>query len=159
MQLSAAEAAFGGAVDAAVLYRDAAAKAGIDIEVVREPNDGYWDKVWLKKPWCLSYWTGRPTEDWMFSQAYSADADWNETHWKHDRFNELLVQARAEIDEGKRGAMYREMQLIVRDEGGAVVPMYANYVWATGENVTHDEKVAANWEMDGNRAIERWWFA
>jgi peptide/nickel transport system substrate-binding protein len=159
VQLSAAEAAFGGAVDAAVLYRDAAAKAGIDIEVVREPNDGYWDKVWLKKPWCMSYWTGRPTEDWMFSQAYSAEADWNETHWKHDRFNELLVQARAEIDEGKRGAMYREMQLIVRDEGGAVIPMYANYVWATADNLVHDDKVAANWEMDGNRAIERWWFA
>ncbi len=67
--------AFGGSVDAALLYQEAAARAGIEIEVVREPNNGYWDNVWLKKPWCMSYWTGRPTEDWMFSQAYSADAD------------------------------------------------------------------------------------
>lgn len=157
VQLSAADAAFVGAVDAAVLYREAAAKAGIDIEVVREPNDGYWDKVWLKKPWSMSYWTGRPTEDWMFSQAYSAGADWNETHWNHPHFNELLVAARTELDETKRADLYREMQLLVRDEGGAVIPMYANYVWATAGNVSHAERVAANWEMDGNRAIERWW--
>lgn len=159
VQLSAADAAFVGAVDAAVLYREAAAKAGIDIEVVREPNDGYWDKVWLKKPWSMSYWTGRPTEDWMFSQAYSAGAAWNETRWNHARFNELLVAARTELDETKRAHMYREMQVLVRDEGGAVIPMYANYVWATADYVAHGDSVAANWEMDGNRAIERWWMA
>lgn len=159
VQLHAAEAAFGGAVDAAVLYREAAAEAGIEIEVVQEPNDGYWDNVWLKKPWSMSYWTGRPTEDWMFSQAYSADADWNETHWKHDRFNELLVAARTMLDDKNRAEMYREMQLLVRDEGGAVIPMYANYVWAVSDGVAHDESVAANWDMDGNRAIERWWVA
>lgn len=95
----------------------------------------------------------------MFSQAYSAGADWNETHWNHDRFNELLVTARTELDQAKRADLYREMQLLVRDEGGAVIPMYANYVWATGESVAHDENVAANWDMDGNRAIERWWKA
>ena len=39
--LHAADAAFGGAVDAAVLYQESAAKAGIKINVVREPNDGY----------------------------------------------------------------------------------------------------------------------
>ena len=61
VDLSAADAAFTGAVDAAVLYQEHAKAAGIDINVVREPNDGYWDNVWLKKPWCASYWNGRPT--------------------------------------------------------------------------------------------------
>jgi len=35
--------------------------------------------------------------------------------------------------------------------------MYANYVWATSANVGHEEKVAANWDLDGNRCVERWW--
>ena len=61
VDLSVADAAFAGAVDAALLYKDSAAKAGIDINVIREPDDGYWDNVWLKKPWCMSYWNGRPT--------------------------------------------------------------------------------------------------
>jgi peptide/nickel transport system substrate-binding protein len=71
VDLSAADAAFAGAVDAAVLYKEHAAKPGIEINVVREPNDGYWSNVWLKKPWCAVYWGGRPTEDWMFSTAYA----------------------------------------------------------------------------------------
>lgn len=157
VQLSAANAAFGGAIDAGLLYQTSAAKAGVEIEVVREPDDGYWDNVWLKKPWCMSYWTGRPTEDWMFSQAYAADAAWNESRWKNPRFNELLIAARTELDEAKRRQMYGEMQLLCRDDGGSVIPMYANYVWATSANVGHEEKVAANWDLDGNRCVERWW--
>ena len=49
-----------------------ATKAGITIDVVREPNDGYWSNVWLKKPFCAVFWGGRPTEDMMFSTAYAA---------------------------------------------------------------------------------------
>ena len=62
VDLSAADAAFAGAVDAAVLYKEHAAKAGININVVREPDDGYWANVWMKKPYCAVYWGGRPTE-------------------------------------------------------------------------------------------------
>ncbi len=158
VDLSAADAAFPGAVDAAVLYKEHAAKAGIDINVVREPNDGYWSNVWLKKPWCAVYWGGRPTEDWMFSTAYAAGVPWNDTYWKHERFNQLLVEARAELDEAKRRQMYFELQKIVRDEGGVVVPMFANYVMGISNKVQH-EKLGANWSLDGFRCIERWWFA
>ncbi len=158
VDLSAADAAFTGAVDAAVLYREHAAPAGIEINVVREPNDGYWSNVWLKKPWCMVYWGGRPTEDWMFSQAYARGADWNESHLDHDKFNQLLVAARAELDEGKRRDMYIEMQGIVSNEGGTVIPMFANYVFANSKKVMHDKKMAGNWAMDGNKAAERWWF-
>jgi peptide/nickel transport system substrate-binding protein len=153
----AAEAAFVGAIDAAVIYKESAARAGINIDVVREPNDGYWSNVWMKKPWCAVFWGGRPTEDMMFSTAYAADASWNDTAWQHKRFNELLVTARGELDEAKRRAMYVEMQSIVRDEGGVVVPMFAADLAATSDKVAHGP-VAANWELDGTRAPERWWF-
>ena len=158
VDLSAADAAFAGAVDAAVLYKEHAAKAGIDINVVREPNDGYWSNVWMKKGWSAVYWGGRPTEDWMFSTAYAAGADWNDSFWTHDKFNKLLLTARSELDDAKRREMYVEMQLIVRDEGGVLVPMFNNYVFATSSNVGHFDKMGANWGLDGNRGMERWWF-
>ena len=158
VDLSAADAAFGGAVDAAVLYKEHAAKAGITINVIREPDDGYWSNVWMKKPWCMCYWGGRPTEDWMFSTAYSDAAPWNDTFWKHDRFNVLLKAARAELNEAKRRAMYVEMQGIVSNEGGVVVPLFNNYVFAMNKKVQHDE-MAQNWDLDGLKALERWWFA
>ncbi len=159
VDLSAADAAFPDAVDAAVLYKEHAAKIGIEINVVQEPNDGYWSNVWLKKPWCAVYWGGRPTEDWMFSTAYAAGVPWNDTYWSHERFNQLLVEARAELDQAKRRELYFEMQKIVSDEGGVVVPMFANYVFALSDKIGHDDKMGADKDLDGTKGMERWWFA
>jgi peptide/nickel transport system substrate-binding protein len=156
-KLHAANAAFGSAVDAAGLYKEHAAKAGIKIEVIVEPNDSYWSKVWMKKPWVMSYWGGRPTADWMFSTAYAEDAAWNESFWKHERFNKLLKEARAELNEAKRHEMFVECQRIVRDEGGTVIPLFGNWIEAATKKVKF-ENIAGNLEMDGNRAAERWWF-
>ncbi|MCP5153139.1 MAG: twin-arginine translocation signal domain-containing protein [Ectothiorhodospiraceae bacterium] len=159
VSLSAADAAFTGAVDAAVLYSERAAVAGITVNVVREPNDGYWSNVWMKKPWSAVYWGGRPTEDWMFTTAYAEGAAWNDTFWSHQRFNALLAEARSELDDARRRAMYEEMQALVSNEGGVVVPMFASYVMGLSSKVAHPEQVGANWTLDGFRAIERWWFA
>ena len=158
VDLSAADAAFAGAVDAAVLYKEHAAKAGIEINVVREPNDGYWSNVWMKKPFCAVYWGGRPTEDWMFSTAYADGAPWNDSFWKHEKFNQILVAARAELDATKRRQQYFDMQKFVSDEGGVVIPMFANYVFAMSKKVQHDA-MATNSDLDGQKGIERWWFA
>ena len=86
VDLSIAEAAFNGAVDAAVLFQQHAKAAGIDINVIREPDDGYWDNVWLKKAWCGGYWSGWPTCDWMFTTVYATGAAWNETHYANPKF-------------------------------------------------------------------------
>ncbi len=157
-KLHTADAAFGGAVDAAVLLKESAARAGIKIEVVQEPNDGYWSNVWMKKAWSTCFWSGRPTSDWMFSTAYAADAAWNDSFWKHDKFNKLLKEARAMLDVKKRREMYVEMQRIVRDEGGVIVPMYADYLAAATKKVKF-ENPAGNWPLDGHKNAERWWFA
>ena len=158
VDLSVADAAFAGAVDAAALIRETAAQCGIDVNVVREAEDAYWDNVWLKKPWCASYWSGRATADWMFTQAFAADSSWNEAFWKNPRFNELLVQARAETDEAKRAAMYAEMQQIQHDDGGSIVLVFNNFVSAKSKKLAHGE-VAPNWENDGLKIAERWWIA
>jgi peptide/nickel transport system substrate-binding protein len=162
LDLSTSDAAFAGAVDAALLMKDSAARAGLNINVIREPKDGYWSNVWNKKPWCACYWSGRPTEDWMFSAAYTAGGKWNDTAWhtgaQADRFNKLVVEARAELDTGKRRKIYYECQEIVSNHGGALVPMFANYIMALDKSVMHD-KLAGNFDYDGYKAAERWWFA
>jgi len=158
VNLSAADAAFPGAVDAAVLYQNSADAAGIDLKVVREPNDGYWSDVWMEKPWTAVYWGGRPVEDQMFSTAYKCGASWNDSFWCNERFDELLIKARAELDEAKRREMYYEMQRLVNEKGGVVIPMFASYVFALSEKVGHPDTFASNWDLDGERWMERWWF-
>lgn len=158
VSLSVADAAFAGAVDAGTLFADKAAKAGITLDIVREPDDGYWTNVWLKKSFAAVYWGGRPTEDWMFSTAYAAGVPWNDTHWNNERFNTLLRQARVELDDAKRRAMYGEMQQLTRDDGGAVIPMFANFVFAMSDKVAHAPEISAEWDLDGLKFPERWWF-
>lgn len=161
LKLRAAEAAFAGAVDAAQLLAASAGKAGMDVEVVREPNDGYWSNVWNKKPFCASYWGGRPTPDWMYSSGYLEDIEWNETAWRDtpeaDKFNKLVKQARAELDFEKRKDMYWETQRLINEDCGTIVAMFANHIMALDESIGHDENMGANWELDGGKAPERWW--
>ena len=157
--LSVSNAAFDGAIDAGVLFSEKAAVAGINLTVENAPDDGYWDNVWMKKPFCASYWSGRPTEDWMFSTAYASAAPWNESFWENPRFNELLLTARSELNDDRRREMYWEMQTLCSDEGASLTPMFASYVMAHTDKLAHDEKVGANWTLDGIRAAERWWFA
>ena len=161
LQIAVADTAFQNSDDACVLFQETARPAGINIEVVRRPDDGYWSNVWLVDPWCASYWGGRPTEDWMFSQVYSKNAiatGWSETFFNNPRFEELLPQARAELDDAKRREMYIEMQRIVHDNCSVIIPIFSAYGHASSDKVKHPENIASNWEFDGHKNAERWWF-
>ena len=133
--LDVSEAAFTGATDASLLYQNAAKDAGIDMTVQRKSSDGYFSSVWMKSPFCVSYWGGRPTADQMLTIAYKSDAAWNETYWKRPEFDKILLAARTELDEGKRKAMYFDLQKMISDDGGAVIPMFIDYLEAGAARV------------------------
>jgi peptide/nickel transport system substrate-binding protein len=157
VQLYASEAILGFGVDVATLYRQYAAKSGIDIEVVQAPASGYWTDVWEKKPWCESYFGARPTADGMFSLAYAGGAPWNETFWQNDRVDALLKEARQELDQAKRKTTYGEIQQIISDQGGSVIPFFMNAVDGATDKIGTGE-VASDFNLDGGRAADRWWF-
>ena len=158
VQLSASPASWGGAnaIDAVAIFRESAAQAGIDIEIVAEPADGYWSNVWLNKSFCTSYWFGRESEDAMFSLVYAAGAPQNESFWSDERFQSLLIEARAELDVDKRREMYAEMQQILNQTGSSIIPLFNNDLLAASDKVGFG-KVAGNRQVDGLRIVERWW--
>ena len=158
--LHVAETPFAGATDMALLYSEHMKKAGLDLEVVREPDDGFWSHVWAQKPFFATRWSGRITEDAMLSTAYSAAAletGWNETYFDSPRLNELLESARVESDEAKRREMYGEAQALIRDDGGIVVPVFADWVDAASEKLGMGP-LSSEFDLDGCRCGERWWF-
>ncbi len=154
--LQASDAAFGGAVDMAVLFQANAEKAGIPIAIKKEPADGYWDNVWLKGAFITSYWGGRPAATQMLAIDFRSDAVWNETHWKSAHFDELLATARAELDEAKRRAPIYEMQAMLHDDGGALIPAFRDWLDAhadrVGGHVPH-----SGFDMDNGRICEKAW--
>jgi len=146
-------------VKGGVLFSESSARAGLKIDVIREPSDGYWSNVWLKKSFCASYSGGRPTADWMFTTSYAKGVAWNESRWDNAQFNRLLLAARSEFDLERRREMYFDMQKLVRDEGSTIIPMFGNYVDAMSHKVMHADQVASNFDLDGQRFMERWWLA
>lgn len=158
LTLSAADIAFVGAVDTAILYKEMCKPAGIEIEVAREADDAYWSNVWMNRPFFVSQWGGRPTPDAMFSLVYAGKAKWNETHWNNAAFDSLLEQAKGELDNERRGALYKEMQQICSDDGGSVIPFFRNRLNARRSNLRHSGTITGVWELDGGRSFERWWF-
>ena len=156
LDLSTSEAAFVGATDAAVLYAEHARRAGIELNVVREAGDAYWDNVWLKKPFVACYWGGYPTEGEMFAIGYTKGAAWNDTYWSEPRFEEMRLAALGELDPERRRQMYAEMQQILHDDGGALVFAFADFVMARNPTIAHGP-LSTEGPFDGSRAVERWW--
>jgi peptide/nickel transport system substrate-binding protein len=155
--LHASNEPFTECVDSALLYREQAAKAGIIIEVKREPDDAYYRNIFNKKPFVALMWSGRATCSWMLALAYQSGSKYNDTKWSNAHFDELLINARAELDEAKRGKMFGEMQQMLHEDGGAVIPVFVEYVEAASTRLAHG-KLGGAYEMDGQRITERWWF-
>jgi peptide/nickel transport system substrate-binding protein len=93
----------------------------------------------------------------MFTQTLYSQAKWNESHWNNSRFDQLLVDARTELDPAKRKEMYLEMQTLINQDSGMMVPLFADFVDAVSTKIGVGELSGA-YELDGERASERWWF-
>jgi len=124
-----------GAVEQCLFLQREAAKIGMNIDVQKVTTDGYWGAVWLKAPMCVVAWNMRPTANIMMTLAYKSDAAWNESYWKSEQFDELLVGARAVTDPAKRKSMYCDMQTMIHEEGGSITPIHTNYVDAVSSDI------------------------
>lgn len=51
------------------------------------------------------------------------------------------------------------LERIARDDGGTIIPLLVNFVYARRSNVRHGPSVEASWECDGARSAQRWRFA
>ena len=77
----------------------------------------------------------RPTPDIMFSLLYASDAPWNESQYKSEKFDAMLLEARGELDFAKRKAIYDDLQVMVANEAGTAIPVYLTNADALAPNV------------------------
>ena len=124
-----------GAVEQCTFLQREARKIGMTVDVKKVTTDGYWGAVWLKAPICVVSWNMRPTANIMMTLAFKSDAAWNESYWKNEQFDELLVGARGVTDPAKRKQMYCDMQTLIHTEGGTILPSHRNYVDAASTKV------------------------
>ena len=110
-------------------------KIGFDLKLKKVPNDGYWGAVWMKEPLNVVTWNMRPTANAMLSIQFAPGAAWNDTFWNNERFGELLKLSLAETDPVKRHAMYCEMQTLVHDGSGMVIPYHVNILDGVNDKI------------------------
>ncbi|MCO4892710.1 ABC transporter substrate-binding protein [Cupriavidus sp. WGtm5] len=111
-------------VEMALVLQQAAQRAGLELEVKRMPADGYWSNHWLNSPVGFGNVNPRPSADTILTQFFKSDAPWNESRWKNPKFDQLLLAARAETDNGKRSQMYADMQTMIQEEAGIGIPLF-----------------------------------
>jgi len=123
------------AIDMAVIVQATAAQIGMKLDVKRVPSDGYWSNYWLKAPIHFGNVNPRPTPDILFSLLYKSDAPWNESRYTSEKFDKMLAEARASLDQAKRREIYNEMQIMVSEEAGTIIPAYISNVDAVTEKL------------------------
>ena len=135
LELHTAETAGVGSIDMATLLSESARAANMDLKVIRRPEDGYWSETWMKFPVNASGWNARPTADLILSIAHKSDAPWNETAWQNADFDKLLLEGRVELDPARRREIYCELQRLLNEEGGALIPLFPNFLDAKSATV------------------------
>ena len=123
------------AVEMSQLFQASAAKAGINLQVNRVPNDGFWDNVWMRRPLTAASWSGRATADIVLTTQFKSDSAQNESRWRRPKFDQLLLASRSEVDLAKRKQMYHDLQVMLHEEGGSVIPLFFNTIDAGSRKV------------------------
>ncbi|KQI70050.1 hypothetical protein AN189_01230 [Loktanella sp. 3ANDIMAR09] len=99
---------------------------------------------------------GRATADWMLLAAYGQATDGIEGS---ERFRDLLRQGRSTMDADRRDAIYAEAQMLLRDQGRAIIPAFATTLQAVSTRIGTPAQLGHQRPMDDARMAERWWMA
>lgn len=131
-------------MDQALYLQAEAAKIGMNVQVKKVTNDGYWGAVWMKVPFFVSGWNMRPTANIFLSLAFASTAKWNETAWQNEQFDELLVKVRSVTDPVLRKQMYCDMQNMIRDTAGQIITAHRSYIDGAADHVKGRTAVPLN---------------
>ncbi|MGE3150256.1 MAG: ABC transporter substrate-binding protein, partial [Pseudorhodoplanes sp.] len=113
--LRTSDAVSSDAVDIALHYQQSAAKCGINLDIKREPVDGYWANIWMKAPFSMSTGLPRSTAGLAMSTYMVSDARWNECKYNNPKLDALVKEANSITDAARRRQLYGEVQRIFSD--------------------------------------------
>ena len=131
----------GGIEDVCLTAQANCAKIGFDLKLKKVPSDGYWGAVWMKEPMNVVSWNMRPTANSQMGIQFGPGATWNDTFWNNERMGELLSLSLAETDPAKRHALFCEMQTLIHEGSGMVIPAFSNINDGISNNVMGVPKV------------------
>lgn len=123
--------------DLAVVLKEQWAPAGIDVNVIVEPESVYYgDNGWLEVDLGITGWGSRPTPQFYLDVMLVTDAVWNESHFSDEEFDALARTAGTTLDEAERTRAYAEIQRILIERGPVIIPYFFAALGAVREGFT-----------------------
>ena len=130
-----------GIEDVCLLAQANCAKIGFDLKLKKVPTDGYWGAVWMREPLNVVTWNMRPTAQSQMAIQFGPGAAWNDTYWNNERMGELLQAVLSQTDPVKRHDMMCEMQTLIHEGSGMVIPAFSNINDGIADNIMGMPKV------------------
>lgn len=143
-----------GFTDAAHLFAEQAAEAGLRIKIVSGPPETYYTDA-LGTGTIANHRSGAMPIPTYLSERFLSDSPQNVTAWHREDFDELFVKAQSEIDETKRTELYRDVQLRLRDTGGLLLWGHRDWLNAVSSRL-HGVKAAPPNTLDWARFDTVW---
>jgi len=111
--------------DLAVVLKEQWAEAGINANVIVEPESVYYgDNGWLEVDLGITGWGSRPTPQFYLDTMLVTGAVWNESKFSDPELDKLAKTAGTTLDEAERTAAYQEIQRILIERGPIIVPYF-----------------------------------
>lgn len=127
LELHVSEAA-SQSVDMGQMLQREASQIGLTINLRREPSDGYWSNIWMQRGFHAGEWNARPTFGILLDLGWQSGAKWNETQIKDDRLDALITETRVAVDMGRKKEVFDEIQAILYEKGGNLIPAFGSYL-------------------------------
>jgi peptide/nickel transport system substrate-binding protein len=115
----------GGRPDLAAVLKEQWAEAGVDVEIVVEPESVYYgENGWLEVDLGITGWGSRPYPQFYLDVMLVTDAEWNESHFSDPEFDTLAATAGTTLDETERIQAYAGIQRLLIERGPIIVPYF-----------------------------------
>ncbi|MFF3288768.1 ABC transporter substrate-binding protein [Streptomyces sp. NPDC003023] len=144
-----------GFTEAAAIFRDQAAKAGVTVRIRTGSKDSYWKDI-LDSGTICSYRSGAMPIEAHISQRLLSGSTTNATKWHHKDFDALYQQAQSTKDKQQRAAVYERMQRRLHAEGGFLVWGFSDWILGTAPRVRGVKADAPANSLDWARFDKVW---
>lgn len=121
----------------AVVLKDQWSEAGINVEVIVEPESVYYaDDGWLAVDLGITGWGSRPYPQFYLETMLVCDAKWNESHFCDNEFDRLASTAGSTQNEQERVEVYHQIQQLLIERGPILVPYFFSQLGAISDKFT-----------------------
>ncbi len=121
--------------DLATVLKEQWAEAGIEVNIILEPESVYYgDNGWLDVDLGITGWGSRPVPQFYVDVMLTCNAKWNEAHFCDPELDKWAKLAGTSPDRADRVQAYNEIQRILIQKAPIIIPYFFAQLGAVRDN-------------------------